>query len=275
MTKFKACLAGQCLNLAKQIRREIVSMHAVSRNSHVGSSLSVVDILVALYFSAMKINVNNCEDRKRDRLLLSKGHASSALYAVLAKRGFFPKKLLNDYCVDRGKLPGHATINCVPGVEVSTGSLGHGLSIGAGLALAAKHDKNKSRVFVILSDGECQEGSVWEAAMFASQHKLDNLISIIDYNKLQGFGKTKDIVGLEPFGKKWAAFGWQVKEVDGHDMAKIIKILESVPFVVKKPSVIIAHTIKGKGVSFMEDSLAWHYKSPGPDELKIALRELA
>lgn len=275
MTKLRKCLTGKCLGLAKQVRRKILSMHAASGNSHVGSSLSVADILVALYFSAMKINAHNCEDRKRDRLLLSKGHASSALYAVLAKRGFFPKKLLNGYCVDRGMLPGHATINCVPGVEVSTGSLGHGLSIGAGLALAAKHDKNKSRIFVILSDGECQEGSVWEAAMFASQHKLDNLISIIDYNKLQAFGRNKDIVGLEPFSKKWAAFGWQVKEIDGHDMAKIIKILENVPFVAKKPSVIIAHTIKGKGVSFMEDNLAWHYKSPGWDELNIALKELA
>jgi transketolase len=260
--------------LCSELRRDILCMHAHSGNSHVGSSLSVVEVLVALYFHTLNINSKNCRSKNRDRLIFSKGHAASSLYAILAKRGLFNKKVLKEYCVDEGRLPGHCTINSVSGVEASSGSLGHGLSMAAGLAIGARFDKNRSRAFAILSDGECQEGSVWEAAMFASQHKLDNLIAIVDYNKLQAFGRNEEIVSLEPFHKKWSAFGWSVKEVNGHSLAEIIKALGKVPFIKNKPSVIIAHTIKGKGVSFMEDKLLWHYKAPNKEELDKALSEL-
>lgn len=225
-------------------------MHANSGNSHIGCSFSAIEILIALYFCVLKISPKSCKNKNRDRLILSKGHAASSLYAVLAKRGFFPEGLLKSYCCDNGKLPGHSTINCVPGVEVSTGSLGHGLSIGAGLALSAKYDKNSFKTYVILSDGECQEGSVWEAAMFASQHKLDNLIAVIDYNKMQAFGKNKEVVDLEPFRKKWEAFGWKAKDVYGHNIPEIAEALNKAPFIKNKPSVIIAHTVKGRGSFF-------------------------
>ncbi|MDD4953902.1 MAG: transketolase [Candidatus Omnitrophica bacterium] len=268
-------VTGDYKKIAAQIRARIIKMHAAACASHIGSSFSVVDILVALYFKALKISPDNCSCAGRDRLILSKGHAASALYATLARRGFFPDKVLDGYCVDGGTLPGHSTIGCASAVEVSTGSLGHGLSMGIGMALAARGDKSKHRVFVILSDGECQEGSVWEAAMFAAQHRLDNLIAIVDYNKIQAFGKTNEVVDLEPFRSKWSSFGWGVQEVDGHDFKEIIPALEKVPFRKNKPSVVIAHTIKGKGVSFMENRLLWHYRSPGSDELKRALKELA
>lgn len=274
MTKINSMQLKKYKKIVTLVRKKVVKMHAASGSSHIGSCLSVVDILAALYFHILKINPKNHKDKKRDRLILSKGHAASALYAILSLRGFFPDKILDTYCIDGGKLPGHATINCVPAIEASTGSLGHGLSMGIGMALAAKYDHSHYRIFVILSDGECQEGSVWEAAMFATQHKLDNLIAIIDYNKLQAFGRTKEIVNLEPLSDKWSSFGWVPKEIDGHNLSKIIEAIEKVPFCKDKPSVIIAHTIKGKGVSFMEDKLAWHYKSPSQKELKIALKEL-
>lgn len=260
--------------IASDVRGEILKMHFNSQSSHIGSALSCVDILVGLYFSVLRINPKNPNDKNRDRFILSKGHAVSALYATLAQRGFFPKKILDQYCLDETKLPGHSTINCIPGVEVSTGSLGHGLSIGIGMAIAAKHDTCNYRVFVLLSDGECEEGAVWEASMFATHHKLDNLVAIVDYNKLQAFGYVKNILNLEPLKAKWEAFGWAVKEIDGHNFLQIISILKKVPFVKNKPSVIIAHTIKGKGISFMEDELKWHYKSPNKEEFEKALAEL-
>jgi len=259
--------------IAKELRREIVTMHALSGNSHIGSSLSVVEILIALYFYSLDLSPG-CRGKKKDRLIFSKGHASSSLYAVLAKKGFFSKDLLKSYCVDGTKLAGHCIINCVPGIEASTGSLGHGLSMGAGLAIGMRAEREKHRAFVILSDGECQEGSVWEAAMFASQHKLDNLVAIIDYNKLQAFGKTSEVMDLEPLSKKWFSFGWEAREINGHNLPQVIKALSEAPFKKDKPSVIIAHTVKGKGISFMENQLLWHYKSPNKDELRKALREL-
>lgn len=274
MKKNNNGLIKKYTKIATEVRKKLLQMHAQAESSHIGSSLSVVDILVTLYFHILKISPRRPCAINRDRFILSKGHAASVLYAVLAKRGFFPQKLLNRYYIDGGKLPGHVTINCAPGIEVSTGSLGHGFSMGIGMALAARHNKRNYRIFVILSDGECQEGSVWEAAMFASQHKLDNLIVIIDYNKLQAFGRIKEVVDLEPFSGKWNSFGWMTKEIDGHNFGEIIKTLEKVPFKKGKPSVIIAHTVKGKGVSFMENQIAWHYKSPNPGELEIALKEL-
>jgi len=260
--------------IACEIRKCIVKMHCASNSSHVGSALSCVDILVSLYFNVLNIRPKMPKFPDRDRFILSKGHAASALYATLAHRGFFKKGILNGYCIDGGTLPGHCTKDVVPGIEASTGSLGHGLPIGAGMALSAKHDKKDFKTFVLLSDGECDEGSVWEAAMFASQHKLDNLIAIIDYNKIQAFGRTKDIIDLEPFTDKWRSFGWKVTEINGHDINKVIDALKRVPFASGKPSVIIAHTTKGKGVSFMEDELLWHYKSPCKEDAEKAFKEL-
>jgi len=261
--------------ISNNIRKIIINMHAASNSSHLGSALSCVEILTALYFKILNIDPSSPQDSNRDRFIMSKGHAASALYATLAKRGFFPLSLLNEYGVDGGRLPCHVSKGCAPGVEVSTGSLGHGLSIGAGICLAAKHDMKNHRTFVLLSDGECDEGSVWEAALFAKQHKLDNLIAIIDYNKIQAFGKTKDVLDLEPFAEKWKSFGWRVKELNGHNIQNILNSLEKVPFIKGIPSVIIAHTVKGKGISFMENNLLWHYRSPNEQELKAAIKELA
>ena len=274
MQKINNKLLKNYEKIATNIRKKIVRMHTQSKSSHIGSALSVVDILVALYFHVLKIDPKNPKDKNRDRLILSKGHAASALYATLAQRGFFTEEILEEYCIDGGKLPGHSTIGCVPGVEVSTGSLGHGLSMGIGMSIAAKHDRRDYKVFVLLSDGECNEGSVWEAAMFAAHHKLDNLIAIVDYNKIQAFGRTNEVINLEPFRNKWISFGWAVKEIDGHNFSQIEEKFREVPFEKDKPSLIIAHTVKGRGISFMENELAWHYKSPNKKQLEIALKEL-
>lgn len=262
------------VEISKKIRKKILKMIFNSQTSHIGSSLSTVDILTVLYFKVLSIDPKNAWAKDRDRFILSKGHACAALYATLALRGFFSEEILDEYCINGGRLPGHSTMHCASGVEVSTGSLGHGLSIGAGMAIAAKHDGYKYRVFVLLSDGECNEGSVWEAAMFAAHHKLDNLIAIVDCNKLQAFGRTKEVVNLEPLVDKWIAFGWGAKEIDGHNFTQIEKALGKVPFEKNKPNVVIAHTIKGKGVSFMEDQLVWHYKSPNKEQMELALKEL-
>lgn len=260
--------------IAREIRKKIVKMIFNSQTSHIGSALSCVDILAVLYYNILAIDPENPQDPGRDRFILSKGHAASALYATLAQRGFFPEEVLKEYCIDGGRLPGHSTMGSVPGVEVSTGSLGHGLPMGIGMALAAKHNGGWYRIFVLLSDGECDEGSTWEGAMFASHHKLDNLVAIVDYNKLQAFGRIKEVVDLEPLRDKWVAFGWAVKEIDGHNFAQIEEALHKTPFEKNKPSMIIAHTIKGKGVSFMENQIAWHYKSPNQEQLEMALKEL-
>jgi transketolase len=260
--------------LTAEIRRDIVEIFASSGTSHIGSALSIVEILTALYFHILRVKPEEPQFKSRDRFVLSKGHACAALYATLAHRGFFDRGCLKTYCSDGSKLPGHVTLHTVPGVEVTTGSLGHGLSIGAGMALASKYDGTDSRVFILLSDGECDEGSTWEAAMFTSHHKLDNMVTIIDYNKLQSFGRVAEVLELEPFTDKWRAFQWAVREVNGHDLIDLIRALEDTPFEKDKPSVLIAHTIKGKGVSFMEDKLEWHYKSPDQQQAEMALKEL-
>jgi len=260
-------------SLAKQIRQNIVRMAFLAKNSHVACALSCADILTVLYFGILSIDPKNPQG-PRDRSILSKGHAASALYATLAQRGFFPAEVLDSYCKDGGMLPGHCTKDCVPGVEVSTGSLGHGLSIGAGMALAEKRGNGKERVFVLLSDGECDEGALWEAALFASHHELDNLVAIVDYNKFQGFGKTSDILNLEPFQEKWEGFGWAVVSVDGHNYEELERALKAIPQEQGKPTVLVAHTINGKGVSYMENKLEWHYKSPNEEQYQQALEEI-
>jgi transketolase len=259
--------------IALQVRRSVLCMTHDAKASHVGACLSIVDILAVLYGSILKVDSKRPDWSDRDRFILSKGHGGAALYAVLAESGFFPKEWLDTYCQDGSKLSGHVTCGA-PGVEVSTGALGHGLSIGCGMALVGNRERLPYRVFVLMSDGECDEGSIWEAALFAAHHHLDNLIAIIDYNKLQAFGAIKEILNLEPFTEKWKAFNWAVREIDGHNHKQIEDTLNSAPFENGKPSIVIAHTIKGKGVSFMENQLAWHYKSPNNEQLAQALAEL-
>ena len=264
----------QLKNLATRIRAQVLKMTHRAKSSHVGSSLSIADLLAVLYGNILNINPKEPNWAERDRLILSKGHACVGLYAVLAEVGYFPLEDLKAYYQNGSYLAGHITHTSVPGVEVSTGSLGHGLSIACGMALAGKQDGKDYRVFTILSDGECDEGSIWEAVLFAPHHRLDNLIAIVDYNKIQSIGRVEEVLDLEPFSDKWKAFGWAVSEIDGHNFEEIQKTLGRVPFKSGRPSCIIAHTIKGKGVSFMEDKLAWHYQQPDAEQLKLALMEL-
>ncbi len=260
--------------IAKEIRKKVLRMSFRSKTAHIGSSLSEVDILTVLYFKILSIDPQNPEKDNRDRFVLSKGHGAAGLYAALAQRGFFGQGLLNTYCQDGSDLPGHSTKKCVPGVEVSTGSLGHGLPMACGMALVGKRDSKDYRVFVLMSDGEMEEGTTWEAALFASHHKLDNLVVLVDYNKLQALGRTNEVLNLEPLKDKWESFGWKVKEINGHNFQEIENALSELPFEQTKPSLVIAHTIKGKGVSFMEDKLEWHYKNLDEALLEKALREL-
>jgi len=266
--------AAEHRDLAKRIRLHVLKMVRDGGSSHVGSAFSMAELLAVLYGSVLQVDPGQPGMADRDRLVLSKGHGCSALYAVLAERGFFPVEWLDTFCLDGGKLAGHATHSGVPGVEVSTGSLGHGLSIATGMALAAKRDARPYRVFAVLSDGECDEGSTWEPALFAPHHRLDNLVTVVDYNKIQSLGRVEQVIDLEPFADKWRSFGWHVREIDGHDVEEIEDVLASVPARTDKPTCVIAHTIKGKGVSFMEDKLLWHYRSPQGDEFEAALAEL-
>src|SRR6266545_5948568 len=258
-------------DFAKRIRLTAIRMVHEARSAHVGGSLSMADLLAALYGGVLRVDPARPDWPERDRFILSKGHACAAYYATLAARGFFPEAWLDTFYRDGGKLAGHATHTGVPGIEFSTGSLGHGLSVATGMALAGKRDGAPWRVFALLSDGECDEGSTWEPALFAPQHKLDNLVLIVDYNKIQSLGRTTEVINLEPFAGKWNAFGWEVREIDGHDMGQILGALKAVPFVPGKPSCLIAHTVKGKGVSFMEDDLLWHYRNPSVEEYQKAV----
>jgi transketolase len=257
--------------IANEIRKNLLIMNARSYASHSGTALSIVDILVVLYFRVLNIDSKLPLDPKRDRLILSKGHGSSALYATLAEKGFFDKNLLDKFYLDGGKLPGHLDKDSVPGIEVSSGSLGHGLSLGLGMAMANTMDSMASKVFVISGDGELNEGSMWEAIMFAGHLNQKNLTLIVDYNKLQGYGKTHEVINMEPLGDKFKAFNWDVFEIDGHNFEEIEKTLL---ISTDKPKVIIANTIKGKGVSYMENQFVWHYKSPNDEQLKQALGDL-
>lgn len=261
-------------NISVNIRKKNLLMHAKANASHIGSSFSCIEILVSLYFSILKIFPKNPKHPSRDRFILSKGHAASALYATLAFRGLIPMEWLESYHLDGSNLSGHPDRLLTPFIEASTGSLGHGLSIGIGIAYALKLGSNPARVFVLMSDGEIQEGSVWEAANNASRLKLCNLIGIIDANKLQAFERTDNIMPIDSFKTKWEAFGWSVKEVDGHNIQALMKVLNSVPFESGKPSLIIAHTVKGKGIKEFEDKLEWHYRSPKPDNLERYIGEL-
>lgn len=256
---------------SKTIRLSTLEMISKGNSSHIGSVFSIADILGVLYGGFMRIKPKDPDWKGRDRFVLSKGHAGAGVYASLAERGFFSKDLLKEHYKNGSVLSGHISHKNVPGVELSTGSLGHGLGVSAGMAYAAKLDKKKHRIICLLSDGECDEGSIWEAVLFSSHHKLDNLIVIVDYNKFQSLKSIQETLSLEPFKEKWQAFGWEVNEADGHDHSDILQKLNSKK---QKPFCLIAHTIKGKGVSFMENKILWHYRSPQGKEYKAAKEEL-
>jgi transketolase len=260
------------IDLARQIRIHTVRMTAYANASHVGTGLSMADILAVLYSDILRVDPLHPDAPGRDKFVLSKGHGAAALYATLAECGFFSPSWLERFGEDNQPLAGHVTREGVPGVELSTGSLGHGLPVALGMALAARADGTGARSFAMLSDGELDEGSTWEAAMLAGHLKIGQLTVVIDCNGIQSFGRVKDVLDLEPLADKWKAFGWNVTEIDGHDHSALFKALSRSPGV--QPQVIIARTIKGKGVSFMEDRLEWHYRSPGGDLLDKALAEL-
>jgi transketolase len=261
---------------AREIRKDIIEIaYKAQGASHPAPALSCADILAALYFKIMKIDPANPRWEERDRFILSKGHACPVLYATLAERGYFDKSLLHTVRRLDSKLQGHPDMNKTPGVDMTSGSLGNGLSAGLGIAMALKFKKIPSNVFVLIGDGELQEGENWEAAMAAPRFGADNLIAIIDYNHLQSCGYTDQILPLEPLRDKWEAFGWKVFEMNGHNMEDIIDKLEMAVCFQGRPTVLIAHTVKGKGVSFMENQVAWHCGIPTPEQYEQALRELA
>lgn len=260
--------------LALAVRRHAVNMTNLGKSSHIGSVLSIADLLAVLYGKVMNVRPHEPKWPQRDRFILSKGHAGAGVYAVLAECGFMSVDILKTHYQNGSKLSGHVSHKGIPGVEFSTGSLGHGLSVACGMALAAKLNENSYQVYTLLSDGECNEGSNWEAILFAPHHKLDNLTVLVDHNKLQSLKSTDETLSLAPFADKWAAFGWDVQEIDGHDHQTIERALTA-PSVLGKPRVIIAHTVKGKGVSFMEHSVLWHYRNPQGAEYDAAMAELA
>ena len=259
--------------LARRIRVHALRMTSTGGGAHIGAIFSCADILAVLYGGILHIEPAAPQSPSRDRFVLSKGHAGGGLYAALAERGFFPVEKLLTHYQDGSDLSGHVS-HKLPGVDVSTGSLGHGLSIAAGMAYAAKLKSAPHRVFCLLSDGECDEGSTWEAALFAAHHGLSNLVTIVDYNRIQGIAPVSEVVELEPFAEKWTSFGWAAREVDGHDHEALHSALAATPFAPGKPSCLIAHTVKGKGVSFMENTVLWHYRIPRGAEFDAALAEL-
>lgn len=260
--------------LADNIRRHAVDMTHHGKSSHVGSVLSMADFMAVLYGSVLRIDPATPRHPERDRFILSKGHAGAGVYAALAERGFFDTALLKQHYQNGSIFSGHVSHKGVPGVEFSTGSLGHGLSVGAGMALSAKRRKRDYCVDVVLSDGECDEGSNWEAILFAAHHKLGNLTVTVDYNKIQSLKLVADTLALEPFTDKWAAFGWHVQSVDGHDHAALKTAYSAARDLPDQPSVVIANTIKGNGISFMEHNVLWHYRTPQGEEYAAAVAEL-
>jgi transketolase len=260
--------------MAKKLRRHIVTMIGKAGSGHPGGSLSAVEILTALYFKVLRHKPLDPNWSDRDRFILSKGHAAPALYAVLAECGYFPVEELLTLRQMDSRLQGHPDRTLTPGVEMSAGALGQGLSFAIGIALAGRLDAEDYRAYVLLGDGECDAGQVWEAAMSAAHFKVDNLVAIVDKNKLQLDGWTRDVMNLDPFASKWQAFGWKVIEVDGHSIPELLEAVKEAQKVKGQPTVIVAHTIKGKGVSFMENNNDFHGKAPNAIEMEIALKEL-
>lgn len=258
----------------KEMRIKMVRMVEYAGVGHLSPALSCAEIVAVLFFNIMNFSPENIKDEDRDRFVLSAGHKALALYTALQMKGFFKEEALYTYCKFNSMFGEHPDASKIPGVEVSTGSLGHGLPIGVGMALAGKLKNKNFKVYVLMGDGEVTEGSNWEAASSASYYKLDNLVAIIDRNRLCADGAVKDVMEIEPLKEKWAAFGWTVKEVDGHNISNLIEAFSKVPIVVGKPVLIIANTIKGKGISFMENKYEWHNKVPSEEQFKIAYKEL-
>jgi len=249
------------------LRRFVIRALSGSGHGHIGASMSLIEIVRVLYDDVLRFRPNEPKWENRDRFILSKGHGCLALYAILVDKGFFPAEELDNFCKINSLLGGHPDAEKVPGVEASTGALGHGLSIGVGMALAARAGKRDSKIIVAMGDGEINEGSVWEAAMSAGKHELSNLTAIIDYNRIQSYGFTDDVQPLEPLKDKWASFGFATLEVNGHDVSALRKVLTALPVNNKRPTAIICHTVKGKGISFAENDPAWHHKSNIDDDL--------
>lgn len=261
------------VSLALRLRRRVVQMCGRGGSSHVGSCLSMADIVAVLYGEVLRLDPHDPAWPARDRFILSKGHAGACIYAALAERGFFPVEDLDRHYRNGSNLSGHVSHKGVPGVEFSTGSLGHGLGIGAGMALQLRRRAGDQRVYVLLGDGECDEGSNWEAILFAAHHRLSNLCVVVDYNQLQSIASVAETIGLEPFGGKWRAFGWHVVQIDGHNHEQLKKAFAEAA-ANTRPTCIIADTVKGKGISFMEDQILWHYRAPQGAEYDAAMREL-
>lgn len=263
--------------MARELRRRIIGYSHKTKTPHLGSCLSCVEILTALYFDVLRIDPKTPRDPDRDRMILSKGHAAPALFQVLSLRGFFPyEDLVNSDHANGGLFGEHPpSPDDLAGIEAATGSLGHGMPMGVGMAVAARIQNKNCKVYAVLSDGECNEGSIWEAAMFAGSHRLQNLAVIVDYNKWQATGRSPEVLALDPLADKWRAFGWSAYEIDGHDMGALLGYLHRVPDGSGKPVAIIAHTVKGRGVDFMEDDNNWHYRTPNAEELTEALKQLS
>ncbi|MDA8739351.1 transketolase [Luminiphilus sp.] len=274
MTRSHKINIKESKQLANHIRMHAVKMTNLGASSHIASILSMADILAVLYGEVLRYKPEEPKWAGRDRFILSKGHAGAGVYATLAESGFFPVEKLQTHYQDGSDLSGHVSHKGIPGVEFSTGSLGHGLPVAAGMALAAKINNENHRAFVLLGDGECGEGANWEAILFAAHHKLDNLVAIVDRNKLQSIYSTEDTLALEPFAEKWKAFGWNVIEIDGHNHVEILDACKEESKAINKPLCIIASTIKGKNVSFMENNILWHYRSPQGAEYEAAIAEL-
>ena len=280
--KTHAAFKGQVIDtsdpkvLSWLIRRHGLEMTHISRGSHIGAIFSVAEVMATLYTGVLNVDPQNPKMEDRDRLILSKGHAGASVYAALAERGFFPVEELSTHYANGSRLSGHVSHKGIPGVEFSTGSLGHGLAVGAGMALGARLNKEEWRTYVVMGDGECDEGSVWEAALQAHQYKLDNLIAVVDHNRMQSLDFCENTIALEPFADKWRDFGWNVQVVDGHDTDALRAAFDNAKNNLGsgKPSVIIAETTKGKGVSFMENDILWHYRTPQGEEYDAALKEL-
>ena len=275
MEKASAQTLQRLDGIAREIRKRVISNSHLTQTPHLGSCLSCVDVLVASYFETLRIDPKQPRDPNRDRFILSKGHGAASLFQVLALRGFYPEALLDHYGQDGGIFAEHPPApDTLAGIEAATGSLGHGLPIGLGMALSARIQKQNYQVTVLLGDGECNEGSNWESAMMASSQKVDTLKVIIDFNKWQATGRSEEVLSLNPLADKWRAFGWEAREIDGHDLGQLVEQLSPQNRVSGKPIALIAHTVKGKGVSFMEDDNNWHYRIPSEAELGSAHREL-
>jgi transketolase len=260
--------------MARNIRQDIIEMIYAVQSGHPGGSLSATDIVTALYFHFMRVDPANPNWEQRDRFVLSKGHACPVWYSALAEKGFFPKEELLTLRKINSRLQGHPVMGKPPGIDITTGSLGQGLSLGVGMAMGLELDGGDARVYVLISDGELNEGQVWEAALAAAKFNLDNLIVILDYNNLQLDGWCNDVMPIEPIADKWRAFNWEVFEMDGHNMGEIIQTIKIAQSIKSRPSIIIAHTIKGKGVSYMENKCEWHGKPPNDEQYEQAIREL-